>query len=86
MMIIILIIYKLKMDYRVKRYAEFTKAFFIVKNQKILWYTCNCNYVYARNECSDISVAIISTKLTDIQLSLHANLLFRITNKLVIKF
>jgi hypothetical protein len=56
------------------RYAEFTKAFFIVKYQDVLWYTNNCNSIYARNECSDFYVAIINTKRTDIQLSLHANL------------
>jgi len=68
------------------RYADFTKAFFVVKYEKVFWYTCNCNYIYARNECSNFSVAIINTKHTDIQISLHANLSFRITKKLVNKF
>lgn len=67
-------------------YAQFTKAFIIVKYQKVLWYTCNCNSIYVRNECLDFSVAIINAKSTDIQLSLHANLSFRITNKLINKF
>ena len=35
MMMMIIKIYKLKMEYRVMRYAEFAKAFFIVKYQKI---------------------------------------------------
>jgi len=68
------------------RYADFTKAFFIVKYQKVLWYTRNCNYIYARNECSEFPVAIINTKRTDMQLSLHANLSFLITNELFNKF
>lgn len=68
------------------RYAEFTKAFIIDKYQKVLWCTCNCNSIYARSECSDFSVAIINAKSTNIQLSLHANLSFRITNKLINKF
>jgi len=68
MMIIIIIICKLKLEYRVMRYAEFTKAFLIVKYQRFLRYTCKCNSIYASNECSDFSVVKINTKHTDIQL------------------